>query len=115
MLFGLSCNHPLSTLQHDSILSNLPTAIQELAFVGINEEWENSIRLFHSKFGGDLKDSELGNVRKTSSMKPRKGGTDAPAFCKMKAGSDADILDDKLHKLVQNRFTRELHFFNISS
>ena len=52
------------------IASRLPRVVdfieREMAFVGLLEEWEKTICLFHASFGGPLFAAELMNVRPTA-------------------------------------------------
>lgn len=62
LLSGLPCNDEFQATE-----AMVPKAIERLdtgfAFVGLTEEWELSVCLFHTMFGGECAEHEFSNVR----------------------------------------------------
>lgn len=50
-------------LPTDAEVSNAKGMVQKMAFIGLTEEWDLSICLFHAMYGGDCAKSEFKNTR----------------------------------------------------
>ena len=87
------------------IASRLPRVIdfieREMAFVGLLEEWEKTICLFHASFGGPLFAAELMNVR------PTNGGR-ASKYNESELGDVLDAADQAVYAAAKRRFERDV-------
>ena len=97
------------------IASRLPRVIdfieREMAFVGLLEEWEKTICLFHASFGGPLFAAELMNVRPTAG-----NGGRASQYNESELGDVLDAADQAVYAAAKRRFERDVrdHHADIS-
>jgi len=105
--YGLDC----LSLQYpcETMLPNLPLALKALAsfaFVGITDEWERSICLFHVRFGGPCLHVEFDNTRPTGPAK-----LSAQSAAKDKYHGELpvpDPFDQAVFAAVKARFLQEV-------
>jgi len=90
------------------IASRLPRVVdfieREMAFVGLLEEWEKTICLFHASFGGPLFAAELMNVRPTAVG----NGGRASQYNESELGDVLDAADQAVYAAAKRRFERDV-------
>lgn len=64
MLLGHFCAEDIEVTEH--MTSEAIRVLQMAAFVGITDEWDASVCLFHAMYGGRLRPTQFDNVRNTS-------------------------------------------------
>jgi len=91
MVVGYRCasNHELTKAD----LQKAKDRVEKFRFLGINDEWNRSICLFHKQFGGKFYDVEFQNKREGQYKKEE--------FARVK-----DINDDELYKHVKTIVNR---------
>lgn len=77
-----------------------------MAFVGITEEWDLSICLFHAMFGGKCHDSEFGNFHPGTNQSNQYDITPLGGF--------HDAFDGRLYDEAQRIFNRNLDRYGVS-
>jgi len=87
MVIGHRCASPYRLTQAD--LHKAKQRIEKMRFIGITNEWNRSICLFHKQFGGQILDVEYKNQRK--------GQYKEMEFSRVK-----DIYDDELYEHIKN-------------
>jgi hypothetical protein len=75
-----------------------------MAFVGLLEEWEKTICLFHASFGGPLFAAELMNVRPTAVG----NGGRASQYNESELGDVLDAADQAVYAAAKRRFERDV-------
>merc|ERR1711963_1129096 len=106
MLVGQKCGNPrkLSPTQVAIAVSN----VARLGFVGLQEEWQLSVCLFHVRFGGTCQRSEFENVRPSAA---RHRYAKVQATVKM---TDESWPDEAVYQAVAYRFWHEIEFHNVT-
>lgn len=66
MLTGSKCAADVPV--DEARLATAVAVLREAAFVGITDEWNESMCLFHAMYGGDLNEHVFQNVRATDTM-----------------------------------------------
>ena len=82
-----------------------PTALDNLAnlaFVGLTDEWELSVKLFHARFGGKAADVELTDTRPHSWYNGRNGQE-----CNAATVDFVDRADESIYEAALQRFSKE--------
>ena len=64
MIIGLYCGDNVSSLVLKDGMDTALRRIEQFKFVGFQEHWADSIKIFHSKFGGSFSEESLYNSRK---------------------------------------------------
>lgn len=110
-MFGLSCVWPRAHGCWNASAPDVALAVRRLddfAFVGLTDEWDLSICLFHAKFGGTCfrEELETSNSRNSSA----EDMVDGMAF----AGY-VDPFDWQLYAAAQRRFARDLARYNVTA
>merc|ERR1712166_1729650 len=70
--YGLQCTWERRWGCEKQMIPDTPTALKRLdgfKFVGLTEEWDLSICLFHAMFGGECEESEFANMRPSKRSK----------------------------------------------
>eukprot|EP00322_Chrysochromulina_rotalis_P000011 CAMPEP_0115889904 /NCGR_PEP_ID=MMETSP0287-20121206/33073_1 /TAXON_ID=412157 /ORGANISM="Chrysochromulina rotalis, Strain UIO044" /LENGTH=313 /DNA_ID=CAMNT_0003346653 /DNA_START=9 /DNA_END=950 /DNA_ORIENTATION=- len=83
------------------------------AFVGLVEEWEVSICLFHNIFGGATSPSELRNSREAESRSPH-GHIDLNQLQELVQNHLRDPFDEAFYKIAAVRFEDDAHKHGLS-
>jgi len=91
MIVGYLCNSKHELTKAD--LQKAKERVEKFAFLGITDEWNRSICLFHKQFGGKIYDVEF--------QDERKGVYEKEKFTRVK-----DINDDELYKHVKSIVNR---------
>jgi len=109
MLAGQAGGHGLSGRAvriRNTVGPDTTQALKRLSsfkFVGLTEQWDLSICLFHAMFGGECQDNEFVNMRPTVSDVHRN------PFENM-----ADPYDDEVYKEAEKLFWQNVDRFNVS-
>eukprot|EP00448_Togula_jolla_P006528 CAMPEP_0170600746 /NCGR_PEP_ID=MMETSP0224-20130122/17494_1 /TAXON_ID=285029 /ORGANISM="Togula jolla, Strain CCCM 725" /LENGTH=443 /DNA_ID=CAMNT_0010925483 /DNA_START=91 /DNA_END=1422 /DNA_ORIENTATION=+ len=77
-------------------------AIENMAFVGITEEWDESICLFHLMFGGRMSPAELHNVHVGNGH----GNSSSTFYDEGELEGFVDSVDEELYQAALARFQR---------
>jgi len=104
----------LSPLAPPPSEEEVDVAVQHLrdgfAFVGLTEEWDLSICLFHAKFGGSCSDAEFDNMR-LGSGRPH----DEAVYDTSELRGWVDVADRRLYSEAQKIFEQDLARFGVSA
>jgi len=89
MMIGLRCNNDYNTTR-DDLYEAKRRLTDSFAFIGLTDDWELSICLFHAEFGGDARNGEFHNTRNTSlspfaTWKPSGGSLSDEAVAKVRS------------------------------
>lgn len=90
------------------IAGRIPRAVEfierRMAFVGLLEQWERSVCLFHARFGGPLFAAELMDMRPTASA----SGGSATQYNESELDGVVDEADQAVYEAAVRRFERDV-------
>eukprot|EP00440_Ansanella_granifera_P011921 gb/GFBE01012958.1/.p1 GENE.gb/GFBE01012958.1/~~gb/GFBE01012958.1/.p1 ORF type:complete len:425 (+),score=64.11 gb/GFBE01012958.1/:1-1275(+) len=96
MLTGGTCADSLQQTDLADRADQAVEALQHLAFVGLTEEWDESVCLFHVMFGGSMNSAELKDVHMSRGSADDYDESELDGF--------VDDADEKVYAAAQARF-----------
>mmetsp|Transcript_100311 Transcript_100311/g.284165 ORF Transcript_100311/g.284165 Transcript_100311/m.284165 type:complete len:318 (+) Transcript_100311:62-1015(+) len=105
MIIGRQCGE--GNISHEDVSEAIQVVEKEFAFVGLTEEWELTVCLFHRMFGGSCNQREFLNVRPGTNYTEQGYNTSV-------LGGYRDEFDGRLHEAAVKIFWSNVHEFGVN-